>query len=231
MFLQGYFSTLPCRPDVNQVPPFTVQLDASKFPFPSFIPQLNKVVFSVAAHTSLVLLTGDTSVQGSAGTAHYMNDAVENTSFLPIGRPVVLATGVVHLPPGHNGVVFFTAKSRNMGVDFLRAGEAGSFSLWLEIADNTTPGVTPCNPQFYPLHKSLVAEQPAINDSQRTLSVSYMTWGDNVLAADQDYVVSVCGQANSALSAGFVGLSNFASAVMTLDVPLIWFDADGSPPP
>jgi hypothetical protein len=242
MFVQGYFSQMPCRgpdvvetncacPEMNPQPSpsstFTVSLDVTKFPLhlaqKTYAgPGINPVIYGVQPGAQMVVLTADASqvqgsasqVQGSAPRGKDINSAVDSMT-MQLTVPRALATGQIVIPPSHNGVVFFTAKSRHMGMGL---NESGAFTLWIEIREGFSPPHV-CDLTPPPLHSSPLAVQPTVNDSQRTLSASYLSVGNERLPPG-NYSVTACGYADG----------NFKNqVVMTADVPLIWFDGDGTP--
>jgi hypothetical protein len=241
MFVQGFFDTIPCRtstkfdygpprplPTGNQ---HSITLDATKFPLHASQPN-NRVQYRVTGGARMVVLSGVTPVQGSASKAQDINSAVESmvadnllvVPVIPIGRDLELAVTnpakPIHIPLDHNGVVFFTAKTRMMG---FTSDEAGQFSLWIEICELDAAGApVDCH------RTSPHAIQKTVgSDSQRTLSASYLATGEDRLTPGKNYRATAKGRAEP-----FPGYETLAykNAVMLIDVPLIWFDGEGTAP-
>lgn len=103
----------------------------------------------------------------------------------------------VTIPQGHNGVVFFAAKTR-VFVDPKDSG--GIMSLWIAI-DGKTVGSTGIQQFRWPSY------------SQRTVSASYLAADSDALTPGS-HLVQLFGRADG----------SFLHAAMARDLPLLWFD-------
>lgn len=192
---------------INAVGNQTITLDASEIPWPVNSENLgeNPARFQVGADTSLVVLNGEMAVSGSAPQSTSVNDCWNWRNIgTGSGEAVAIASSVVHIPEGHNGVVMFQAKTRFQG-DISDVG--GNGFLWLNIdgVDVGSMGV-----------------QEIVNgagNSQRTACASYLSAGSGALAPG-NHVVTVYAKAQG----------SFAHLCTSTDVPLIWFDGQSGSP-
>jgi hypothetical protein len=115
------------------------------------------------------------------------------------------------------------AKTRNLGAGF---SEAGTFSLWIEVCEAVGAGNV-CAPAGLALKSPSSIQWTIKSDSQRTLSASVLTAGANKLKPLKTYAVRVKGRVDLA---GNDATASYKNAVMAADLPLLWFDADGSGP-
>jgi hypothetical protein len=228
----GFFENVPCRGNATagERVPRTVSFDASEFPWTQKQGGEDPVRHAVGSGTRLIVLTGGMKVRGSAWRSQDINNTIDyvlvggsdhatNKAVPALGSSVEIARAKISIPPGHSGVVFFSAKTRNLGVDKTESG--GDFRMWIDIEDCIRPNL--CAPHH---GKSSVAIQQVRNhDSQRTMTASYLAAGANKLQPGYEYIVKVMGRVDGSLKHG----------AMTLDVPLVYFDDEGPaasrPPP
>ena len=192
---------------MNAVGNQTITLDASEIPWPVDNQNLgeNPARFYVGADTTLVVLNGEMAVRGSAPQSTAVNDCWNWRNIgTGTGEAVAIASSIVNIPYGHNGVVMFQAKTRFQG-DISDYG--GNGFLWLNI-DGVDVGS--------------VGVQGIINgagNSQRTACASYLSAGSNALTPG-NHVVTVYAKAQG----------SFAHLCTSTDVPLIWFDGQSGSP-
>ena len=207
MFSQAMFLSPPARS--------TVQMVASESPY--YVPKMgstNAVMYAVAAGSRLITLSGGMEVYGKALTPgfsyaskdrhrRYAYVCIGTNGFKPTcprsGTEVVLGQSRVCIPPRHNGVVLFSAKSRVQG-DSADAG--GTVLLRIKI-DGKAVGSTGL--------QQLAKAPNAV--STRTISASYLATGKNALAPGC-HAVQVTGKATG----------DFRNLSLNADVPLLWFD-------
>ena len=192
---------------MNAVGNQTITLDASEIPWPVNSENLgeNPARFQVGAGTTLVVLNGEMAVSGSAPQSTSVNDCWNWRNIgTGTGEAVAIASSIVHIPSGHNGVVMFQAKTRFQG-DISDSG--GNGFLWHNI-DGVDVGS--------------VGVQGIINgagNSQRTACASYLSAGSGALTPG-NHVVTVYAKAQG----------SFAHLCTSTDVPLIWFDGQSGSP-
>lgn len=193
----------------------TVQFIATESPYWSpQDPQTNNVKYKFGAGSRLITLNGGMSVVGKGLTPGFnYTGSGQNRRFAYVcvaatqpwpgcpatGTEVVLGTGRVCIPSGHNGVVLFSTKSRMQG-DSDDTG--GTIFLYLKV-----------NGQ---VKGSLGVQQfgPAPNGvSVRTITSSYMAAGAQALPVGCHTVQAVAR-----------GQGDFKHLVMNADMPLLWFD-------
>ncbi len=116
----------------------------------------------------------------------------------PVGEPFVLAEGTLNIPEGHNGIIMFTSKIRVQGDS---ADEGGICTLWITIDDKIV-GFVGAQPLEYPN-----------SVSQRTITTSYLTTGENALSPGVHQIKSMI-----QVDGDFKHLS------VHNDMPLMWFD-------
>lgn len=180
-----------------------LSLAASALPYSG---ATNTVAYRMGGDSTLVTLQG----MQVAGEGAPSSDTNNVTSYIcvgtnqgwagcpPVNTNVVIAQGEIVIPPGHNGIVFITGKTR-IQADSSDAG--GTAYLFLTV-DGARVG-------------SLGVQQLSSPNSvsTRTLSASYLTSGAGALTVGTHQIVlygSVSG--------------SFIHACMTEDLPLVWFD-------
>lgn len=182
----------------------TISLLTTSLPYTS---GSNDVQYRMGGDAIVVALQGGMSVVGAAPAP---SDAHNVTNYICVatnvgwtgcpatGSDVIITEADIVVPPGHNGIVMISGKTRIQG-DASDAGGVGY--LWLTI-DGTRRG-------------SMGVQQLASPDSvsTRTLGTSYLATGVEALASGTHHVV---------LYAKATG--NFQHLAMTKDLPLIWFD-------
>lgn len=193
-----------------------VALVASESPY--YRPRMastNAVEYRVGRGARLITLSGGMRVLGSARAArrHYKAEGINSRySYIclgtngfnpkkcpPAGAPVVLGEARVCIPPGHNGVVLLSSKTRIQGDQH---DPGGDVTLRLRI-DGKYVGSTGYQ-SLGPLPHSV---------STRTLSASYLAAGESALKPGCHDVESV----------GFAK-GDFRNISMNPDMPLLWFD-------
>jgi len=190
-----------------------VALGTTEFPWaPDWVPGMpdNPVVYSVAAGTTMTLLTGGFSVAGVAGGSASISPNPEPVTVgsslygPPTGTDVALASGYIEVPRGSPGVVFFSAKALTQGGDGPDTGwtSHGTISLSITI-DGKSVGP----------HVVQQVSAPGDSGSGRTIATSYLAAGKDRLKAGQHQVV-VRGRADG----------SFFRAWMWPNAALIWFD-------
>jgi hypothetical protein len=231
---------------VKQGPIHRVTLEAIRFPLHcgqigvNNTPVSNNVTFRVAKGARMVFLSGGMQVRGSASFGHDVNSAVDTFTVVnatpdPSVQPapprappaeIVLAKTSLTIPANHNGVVFFTAKTRNFGHT---GDESGSYSMWIEICEPDAKAVS-CARVLQTSPRSI--QVTALSDSQRTLSASYLTTQSNRLVAGKTYVVQVKGRVDLPRTSDNTPTTtgSYKIAELAADVPLIWFDGEGAAP-
>jgi len=183
----------------------TVSLIATEFPWGSGME--NPVVYYVGAGTRLVSLLGGMTVAGSAILSSKVNNwedyicigSSQGWPFCPAANTdVVLASSVINIPAGHNGIVLFTAKTRAQGDP---SDPTGLVTLSISIDGRTysSVGIQQLNAPDVP--------------SQRTICSSVLTAGSHALASGNHTV-----QVHTKAAGNFIHMSALK------DVPLIWFD-------
>lgn len=193
----------------------TVQLVASESPY--YRPRMastNNVRYRVGSGTGLVALSGGMQVAGRGyASAHdyvtrgryrrYAYVCIGTNGFRPekcppMGTEVVLARGRACIPPGHDGEVMFSSRTRIQGDDH-DAGGTVRLSLRVdgrEVAHNAqTLGPRP--------HSV----------STRTIGASWLAAGAEALALGC-HVVEAVGRAEG----------DFRNISLNADLPLLWFD-------
>ncbi|MFC3651076.1 hypothetical protein ACFONN_05940 [Dyella humi] len=181
-----------------------VSLAASALPYSGGL--TNTVQYRMGADSTLIALQG---MQLSGG-ASFVSDAHNVTNYIcvgtnqgwsgcpPVGTAVPIAEGNIVIPPGHNGIVFITGKTR------IQAGSSdagGTAALYLTV-DGVQVGST-----------GIQQLKSPDSVSTRTLSASYLATGVNTLSVGTHHVV---------LYGSVTG--SFIHAAMTQDLPLVWFD-------
>jgi hypothetical protein len=188
---------------------------AAPFEWPSWaldsIGNPNGAMFRVGASTTLLsienpkILGGATT--GLSPTCNQDAAVCIGSSSSPLyadcpamGSVVTVAQTTVTIPPGHDGVVLFLAKTRVAGGNAIPT-ESGMAYLAITIDGNR---VGPLGiQQLMPNHA----------DSQRTISTSYLSSGDQRLSVGQ-HTVQVIGW----------GVGNFEHLMFFQDLPLVFFD-------
>lgn len=201
MYNQGYFSVGPGS--------HTFSLEASESPYNNGL--TNNVRYKIGANSRLITLTGGMSVVGKGlyddpskygvGRRYsYVCIATNNgnSNCASTGTEVVLGKGSVYIPPTHNGVVYFSARTRIQGDN---QDSGGIVVLYLKI-DGKVVGSKAVQQLAFP-HSA----------STRTLTASYLATGVNRLAPGY-HTAQVIG----------VAYGNFLNLSMNADLPLIWFD-------
>jgi hypothetical protein len=242
MTLQGFLGrnnnlpALPCRDPqfvpVPTAPPHTITLDATELPitpdqptgcgpWPATPCGQTPVKYHVGAGTRMVYLTGGMNVRGAEPLGHDINNpsdfALAGGFQEPIlaGTDVTLVSHPLHIPQGHDGVVFFSTKVRSLGY---ANSENGIFFLWIEIQDAQAASLGKRPSKVIPHgHVSSLGIQATGSVSQRTLTASYLAAGARALQADHDYIVTVHVRVKG----------DYAQAAVSSDVPLIFFDDNG----
>ncbi|WP_410210294.1 hypothetical protein [Aquirhabdus sp.] len=158
----------------------------------------NNVSYKVGGDSTLAVLSGGMSVVGAYATT---GDSNNRTNYINIGdgtaAPVSLLTTTINIPSNHNGIVFFTGKTRVQG-DPADAG--GTVSLWLQI-DGVQYGNT-----------AIQQLKSPDSVSTRTIGVNYLSLGHRL--SPGAHTVVLMGQA----------VGSFKHLSLTQDLPLIWFD-------
>lgn len=198
MFSQGYFSV--------PVGSHSFSLEASEAPYSN-----NNVQYKIGANSRLITLTGGMSVVGKGlNSDASLYEAYRRYSYICIatngfnstcpttGIETVIGHGNVVIPTGHNGVVFFSAKTRIQG-DAQDAG--GTVRLYLKI-DGMIVGSMGIQQLHYP-----------DSVSTRTMSASYLATGINRLSPGT-HTVDVVASADG----------NYHNLSMVADLPVVWFD-------
>ena len=200
LFSQAFFGTTGRKHNV-------VSLDASEFPW-STAQGENPASYSVEPGARLVVLNGlhmagyarAIQVSGNSGTTwDYWCLASDQgwPGCAPVGTDVLVAQGVVHIPPASSGVVMFEAKSR---VQADNADAGGTVSMWLTI-DGVREGATGTQELRSPS-----------SVSERTIAASYLATGSARLQPGP-HVVRLYARA----SGSFIHVS------LVRDLPLLWF--------
>ena len=181
-----------------------VSLAASALPYSGGM--TNTVQYRMGADSTLVTLQG----MEVSGSASFVSDAHNVTNYIcvgtnqgwsgcpTVGTAVPIAESDIVIPPGHNGVVFITGKTR-IQADSSDAG--GTAALYLTI-DGIQVGST-----------GIQQLKSPDSVSTRTLSASYLATGAKALSVGTHHVV---------LYGSVTG--SFIHAAMTQDLPLLWFD-------
>jgi hypothetical protein len=221
---QGFFSTLSCGGGAHAAGTHVISLDATKMPVYDYN-QPNAVKYKVGAGTRMVVLSGGMQLAGSGRLGHDLNNPTayipvgglgeKSTSFTgacamiskPIDCDVPIMTSPIDVPPGHDGVVFFAARARNLGN---QGSEHGSYRLWIEVKPVGAAADPNCK-------SSLGIQGGSGSASQRTLSASYLAAGDCKLKPGASYTATVYGHVEG----------DFNAAALSAEVPLIWFDDAG----
>ena len=187
-----------------------VSLDASEFPW-STAQGENPASYSVAPGARLVVLDGlhlagrahalASSLSGESGTAWEYSCLASDVGWpgcAPVGTDVVVAQGVLHVPPGSSGVVMFAAKSR---VQADEADSGGTVSVWLTI-DGVREGAT-----------GIQELRSPSSVSERTIATSYLAAGSARLQPGP-HLVRLYARADG----------SFIHVSLVRDLPLVWFD-------
>jgi hypothetical protein len=124
------------------------------------------------------------------------------THAIGCARPI--ASAKINIPQGHDGVVFFTARARNLGN---QDGETGFYHLWIDVSNDAGSDVPSAD------CASSEGIQGVNGASQRTLSASLLTAGKCALKPGS-YTATVLGEATGTIQ----------TAALSAEVPLIWFD-------
>ena len=207
MFMQALFPTPPRDS--------SVQLVASESPY--YVPRMastNGVRYRIGAGTGLVTLTGGMQVVGRGYAPdwdyvargryrRYAYVCIGTNGFRPdrcppTGTAVVLARGQACIPPGHDGEVMFTSRTRIQGDDH-DAGGSVALSLRVggrEVARNV---------------QTLGPRPHAV--STRTIGTSWLSAGAQALR-EGCHVVEAVAEANG----------DFRNVSLNADLPLLWFD-------
>lgn len=207
MFSQALFRDAPADG--------SVQLVASESPY--YQPKAastNAVRYRVDADTMLVALRGGMTVRGAAEALSFDADAkglirryayvcVGSNGFKPTcpasGTAVVVSRGQLCIPPGHNGIVLLSAKSRVQGDDNDRGGTV-TLGIRIDGVDVGSIGRQQLGPYPHVV-------------STRTVGSSYFATGGRALTIGCHVVESV-GRADV----------DFRNLALNADLPLLWFD-------
>lgn len=193
-----------------------VQLVASESPYyQPLMASTNAARYRVGADTRLVALSGGMRVVGRGlAPGHdyaekgrhrrYAYVCIGTNGFRPekcppAGGDVVLGQGRACIPPGHNGVVMFSAKSRIQGDD---ADPGGKVTLRIRINGKDVGRAS--EQTLGPVPHSV---------STRTIGASYLATGKRALAPGCHDVEAV------ARASG-----DFRNLSLNADLPLLWFD-------
>lgn len=174
----------------------------------------NGVAYGVEAGGQLLVLSGGMQVVGGALTPvfpyrlsglhrRYAYVCIGSSGFrarCPAqGSEVMLASGRVCVPPGHNGVVLFNARSRVQG-DSRDGGGIVRLGIRIGGRDVGYRGVQDLGPASHA-------------ESTRTIAASYLSAGADALAPG-------CHEVQAIASA----TGDFRNLSMNADLPLLWFD-------
>ena len=202
MFNQAYF--------VASNGTHAVSLEATSEPYQPPINEDDVVDYRIGAGTRLITLQGGLTVFGHALNADSSKYAV-NKRFAYVcidskhgwptcprdGSEVVLARSGLTIPVGHNGVVFFAAKTRVQG----GANDRGTVSLYLKLDGYIVGSVG-------------VQQLGKPNaESTRTVAASYLAAAERALRPGR-HTIEVLARANG----------TFEHLSVTADLPLVWFD-------
>lgn len=169
----------------------------------------NAVCYRVGARTQLVSLWGMTiagsQAVDSSDCRTFVFQCVGSSSSWPgcpaTGQNKVLASKTIYVPSGHNGIVFFSAKTRVQGDSSDYGG-----NVFLEIhVDGVRRGSVGVQQLQYPN-----------GSSSRTLTASYLSADgpDSSRLAPGYHTVEVVARAQG----------SFAHVAATKDLPLVYFD-------
>ncbi|MEN1941410.1 hypothetical protein WCE41_09760 [Luteimonas sp. MJ246] len=208
MFVQALYPDPPANSEV--------QLVASESPY--YKPRMastNAARYRVGRGARLVTLAGGMRVFGrglapkhdyAANGRHrrYAYTCIGTNGYRPekcppLGGDVVIGKGRACIPPGHNGVVMFSAKTRIQGDE---ADPGGTVSLRLRI-NGRDVGAT-SRQTLGPLPHSV---------STRTIGASYLATGKRALP-EGCHDVEAVGHATG----------DFRNISYNVDLPLLWFD-------
>lgn len=174
----------------------------------------NGVVYGVEAGGRLLVLAGGMQVVGSALAPvfpyhlrgvhrRYAYVCIGSNGFrarCPVqGSEVMLASGRVCIPRGHNGVVLFNARSRVQG-DSRDGGGVVRLGIRIGGRDVGYRGVQDLGPAPH-------------GESTRTIAASHLSAGDAALSPG-------CHEVQAIATAD----GNFRNLSMNADLPLLWFD-------
>ncbi len=204
MFVQGLFDQLP----VGQ---HRISLGASAEPW-SEKNGIDKVRYRVGAYTRVIALNGNMTVVGHVSAIEGEKEPLSYNRFPykcvatsknwpncpPVGQDVTIASGIIDVPSGHNGIIFISAMTRLQGDS---QDKGGRFVMWLTI-DGVRKGSTGVQ-QLSP-HSAV---------STRTIPVSFLTTGKDALSPGKHTVE---------LHAQIFG--DFAHLSVTRNMPIMWFD-------
>jgi hypothetical protein len=233
---QGFFPTLPCGGGAPSVGSHVLSFEAAKMPVFCYN-ETNAVKYIVGAGTRMVVLSGGMQISGSAPIGTDLNNPSEhipiggrnepNSIFSsdcpnetpsipccanqtpPIDCAVPIARRKIAVPIGHDGVVFFAARARNLGN---QAGETGFYKLWIDVRED---GVSDAPAPKCTSSKGIQGVSQSA--SQRTLSASFLTAGDCRLQPGKSFTATVLAQVSGNLQQG----------ALSAEVPLIFFDDGG----
>lgn len=184
----------------------SVVLGATALPYPPSSSS-DSVNYHIGETTSLVTLYGGMTVKGSAPLNDDKNNLIpyicvgtnQGWPACPsVGTDVVIDQATFSVPKTHNGIVFFTAKSRVQGGV---SDIGGNVFFWLTL-DGRRVGST--GVQSLRTHDGV---------STRTICASYLATGAAALAAGTHTV-----QLHAMAQGSFIHLA------LTMDLPLMWFD-------
>ena len=186
-----------------------VSLGTIEFPWmPAWGAADDPVVYSVAASTTMTVMSGGLSIAGVAGgpsdTSPDPQPALIGGSQegVPTGRRVQLTSALVNVPSGDPGIVFFSAKAMNQGGGgFDQPPSRGTMSLFLTIDGKRVGPRT--------------RQEVSVPDdgSGATIATSYLATGRAHLSTG-NHLVQVWGRADGP----------FRQAWMWPNAGLIWFD-------
>ena len=203
MFVQGLFEL----PEGKH----RVTLGASAEPWPSEL-GVDGVRYRVGAGSRLIALHGGIKVAGHTVGIDAAHESLRYNRFPyqcigsskgwegcpAIGEDVMVSSGTISVPDGHNGVVFISGMTRLQGD---RHDKGGRFEMWLTV-DGVKKGS---------VGVQQLSSPSAI--STRTVAASFLATGDNSLSPGKHSV-----QLHVRATGDFVHLA------ITRNMPVVWFD-------
>jgi hypothetical protein len=182
----------------------TLSLDASEEPWDPAANGENGVQYSMGAGTRMVSLQGGMQVRGSAPQSWYDDYTKDIAAPMPAATDNPIASAMVYIPDGHNGVVFFSSRTR---LYQYQTTSGGTFSLWIEL-DRGQP--------YARIGPKTVNTFIAGSASARTSSASYL--------ADDASPLITGGWHRVELFARMDPDNGIGTMVYYRDLPLMWFD-------
>ena len=159
---------------------------------------VDQVRYKVGGDSTLITLSGGMNVVGGYSTSTSQNN---RTNYVNTGTgnwgPVTILSTQISVPEGHNGIIFFTGKTRVQGGP---NDAGGTVTLQLNI-DGVNYG-------------NISVQQLKTPDSvsTRTMGVSYLSINNRL--APGIHTVKLIGQS----------VGSFVDLALTNDLPLVWFD-------